>query len=130
MKALIFLLLAINTQLWAANDNNIDIKKLENQKAFIGQINQCINSRQLDQFIKKAIQKTFDQEERSKYAAILEELIKYNPSCFIASINKLDNQNCKQIEELYLNEPHFYPREDLRASLKQTRDFSRSCLAS
>jgi len=39
MKALIFLLLAINTQLWAANDNNIDIKKLENQKAFIGQIN-------------------------------------------------------------------------------------------
>ena len=115
MKALIFLLLAINTQLWAANDNNIDIKKLENQKAFIGQINQCMNS---------------DQVERSKYAAILEELIKYNPSCFIAGINKLDNQNCKQIEELYLNEPHFYPREDLRASLKQTKDFSRSCLAS
>jgi hypothetical protein len=130
MKALIFLLLAINTQLWAANDNNIDIQKLKNQKAFIGQINQCINPDQLDQFIKKAIQKTSDQEERSKYAAILEELIKYNPSCFIASINKLDNQNCKQIEELYLNEPHFYPREDLRASLKQTRDFSRSCLAS
>lgn len=130
MKALIFLLLAINTQLWAANDNNIDIKKLENQKAFIGQINQCMNSHQLDQFIKKAIQKTSDQVERSKYAAILEELIKYNPSCFLAGINKLDNQNCKQIEELYLNEPHFYPREDLRASLKQTRDFSRSCLAS
>ncbi len=130
MKALIFLLLAINTQLWAANDTNIDIQKLKNQKAFIGQINQCINPDQLDQFIKKAIQKTSDQEERSKYAAILEELIKYNPSCFIASINKLDNQNCKQIEELYLNEPHFYPREDLRASLKQTKDFSRSCLAS
>jgi hypothetical protein len=130
MKALIFLLLAINTQLWAANDNNIDIQKLKNQKAFIGQINQCINPDQLDQFIKKAIQKTSDQEERSKYAAILEELIKYNPSCFLAGINKLDNQNCKQIEELYLNEPHFYPREDLRASLKQTRDFSRSCLAS
>ena len=130
MKALIFLLLAINTQLWAANDNNIDIKKLENQKAFIGQINQCMNSDQLDQFIKKAIQKTSDQVERSKYAAILEELIKYNPSCFLAGINKLDNQNCKQIQELYLNEPHFYPREDLRASLKKTRDFSRSCLAS
>ena len=130
MKALIFLLLAINTQLWAANDNNIDIQKLKNQKAFIGQINQCMNSDQLDQFIKKAIQKTSDQVERSKYAAVLEELIKYNPSCFIAGINKLDNQNCKQIEELYLNEPHFYPREDLRASLKQTRDFSRSCLAS
>jgi hypothetical protein len=130
MKALIFLLLAINTQLWAANDNNIDIQKLKNQKAFIGQINQCMNSDQLYQFIKKAIQKTSDQEERSKYAAVLEELIKYNPSCFIAGINKLDNQNCKQIEELYLNEPHFYPREDLRASLKQTRDFSRSCLAS
>ena len=79
MKALIFLLLAINTQLWAANDNNIDIKKLENQKAFIGQINQCMNSDQLDQFIKKAIQKTSDQVERSKYAAILEELIKYTP---------------------------------------------------
>ena len=32
----------------------------ENQKAFIGQINQCMNSDQLDQFIKKAILKTFD----------------------------------------------------------------------
>ena len=70
MKALIFLLLAINTQLWAANDNNIDIQKLKNQKAFIGQINQCMNSDQLDQFIKKAIQKTSDQEERSKYEYI------------------------------------------------------------
>ena len=130
MKALIFLLLALNTQLWAANTKNIDIKKLENQKAFIGQINQCMNPDQLDQFIKKAIQNTSNQEERSKYAAILEELIKYNPSCFISGINKLDNQNCKQIEELYLNEPHFYPREDLKASLKQTRDYSRSCLAS
>ena len=130
MKALFFLLLALNTQLWAANNNNIDIKKLENQKAFIGQINQCISPSQLDQFIKKAIQSTSDQEKKSKYAAILEELIKYNPSCFIAGINRLDNQNCKQIEELYLNEPHYYPREDLKASLKQTRDFSRSCLAS
>jgi hypothetical protein len=55
MKALFFLLFALNTQLWAANNNNIDIKKLENQKAFIGQINQCINPSQFDQFIKKEL---------------------------------------------------------------------------
>jgi len=31
MKHLIFLLLALSHQLWAANNNDIDIKKLENQ---------------------------------------------------------------------------------------------------
>jgi len=65
-----------------------------------------------------------------KYEGVLEELIKYNPSCFIASINKLDNKNCKQVEASYINEPHFYPREDLKTSLRQTKDFSKSCLAS
>ena len=130
MKHLIFLLLALSQQLWAANNNVIDIKKLENQRSFIGQINQCMNPNQLDEFIKKAIQNTSDQEKRSKYAGVLEELIKYNPSCFIASINKLDNKNCKQVEASYINEPHFYPREDLKTSLRQTKDFSKSCLAS
>jgi hypothetical protein len=56
MKHLIFSLLALSQQLWAANNNVIDIKKLENQRAFIGQINQCMNSNQLDEFIKKANQ--------------------------------------------------------------------------
>ena len=63
MKHLIFLLLALSQQLWAANNNDIDIKKLENQRAFIGQINQCMNPNQLDEFIKKAIQNTSDQEK-------------------------------------------------------------------
>ncbi|MSQ80816.1 MAG: hypothetical protein EXR41_03795 [Candidatus Methylopumilus sp.] len=130
MKVLFFLILALSIKLLAVTDKNIDIQKLENQKAFISRMNQCMDSDQLGQFIKKALQNTTDQEKKSKYAAILEELIKYNPSCFIASVNKLDNQNCKEIEELYLEEPHFYPREDLKASLKQTKDYSKSCLAS
>jgi len=71
MKALFFLLFALNTQLWAANNNNIDIKKLENQKAFIGQINQCINPSQFDQFIKKAIQNTSDQEKNQNMQLFL-----------------------------------------------------------
>lgn len=129
MKHLIFLLLVLSPQLWAARNSDIDIKKLENQRAFIGQLNQCVNPNQLDEFIKKAIQNTSDYETRSKYAGVLEELIKYNPSCFIASINKLDNINCRQIEDAYINEPHFYPREDLRNSLRKTKDFSKSCLA-
>jgi len=66
MKHLIFLLLALSQQLWAANNNDIDIKKLENQRAFIGQINQCMNPNQLDEFIKKAIQNTSDQEKKIK----------------------------------------------------------------
>jgi len=36
----------------------------------------------------------------------------------------------KKIEESYLSEPFFYPREDLKASLATAKDFKASCLAS
>ena len=69
-------------------------------------------------------------EKRAQHAALLEELIKYNPSCFVASVKKLDPKSCEKIEESYLSEPFFYPREDLKASLATAKDFKASCLAS
>ena len=60
----------------------------------------------------------------------MEELIKYNPSCFVASIKKLDQKNCELIEESYLDEPFFYPKEDLKASLTTVKSYKSTCLAS
>jgi hypothetical protein len=111
-------------------NQSIDIQKLERQKRFISTINQCSNPTKLDQFIQNALNNTSDYEKRAQHAAFIEELIKFNPSCFVASINKLDHKNCEKIDESYLREPFFYPREDLKASLATAKNFNSSCLAS
>jgi hypothetical protein len=111
-------------------NQDINTQKLENQKKFISNINQCSNPDQLDQFIQNALDNASNHKKRAQYAALLEELIKYNPACFVASVKKLDSKSCEKIEDSYLNEPFFYPREDLRASLATTKNFKASCLAS
>jgi hypothetical protein len=130
MKTLATLLMAIMTASWAFANQDINTQKLELQKNFISNINQCKNPSQLDQFIKIAIDNVSNQEKKAKVAALMEDLIKYNPTCFVASIKKLDQKSCDLIEESYLNEPFFYPREDLRASLSSAKNYKSSCLAS
>ena len=125
----LFLTLFTNVSVALANQD-INIQKLEIQKKFIVNINQCSNPAQLDQFIQNALNNVSNFEKRAQHAALLEELIKYNPSCFVASVKKLDPKSCEKIEDSYLNEPFFYPREDLRASLASAKNFKASCLAS
>jgi 3-methyladenine DNA glycosylase AlkD len=130
MKALVLILLScLSISLATANQDN-NAQKLQLQKKFLSTINQCSNPQVLDQFFKNAVKNASDQNERAKHAALLEELIKYNPSCFVASVKKLDNETCEKIEESYLNEPFFYPRDDLRASLSSVKGYKSSCLAS
>ncbi|MEY4454360.1 MAG: hypothetical protein RL191_438 [Pseudomonadota bacterium] len=125
----LFLTLFTNVSVALANQD-INIQKLEIQKKFIVNINQCSNPAQLDQFIQNALNNVSNFEKRAQHAALLEELIKYNPSCFVASVKKLDPKSCEKIEDSYLNEPFFYPREDLRASLASAKNYKASCLAS
>ncbi|HAL44291.1 MAG TPA: hypothetical protein DCO84_05280 [Methylophilaceae bacterium] len=130
MKALVLILLScLSISLATANQDD-NAQKLQLQKKFLSTINQCSNPQVLDQFFKNAVKNASDQNERAKHAALLEELIKYNPSCFVASVKKLDNETCEKIEESYLNEPFFYPRDDLRASLSSVKGYKSSCLAS
>ncbi len=130
MKALVLILLScLSISLATANQDD-NAQKLQLQKKFLSTINQCSNPQILDQFFKNAVKNALDQNERAKHAALLEELIKYNPSCFVASVKKLDNETCEKIEESYLNEPFFYPRDDLRASLSSVKGYKSSCLAS
>jgi hypothetical protein len=130
MRTLVlFLTLFTNVSVALANQD-INIQKLEIQKKFIVNINQCSNPAQLDQFIQNALNNVSNFEKRAQHAALLEELIKYNPSCFVASVKKLDPKSCEKIEDSYLNEPFFYPREDLRASLASAKNYKASCLAS
>lgn len=130
MKTLTALLMAIMTASWAFANQDINTQKLELQKNFINNINQCKNPSQLDEFIKIAIDNVSNHEKKAKVAALMEDLIKYNPACFVASIKKLDQKSCELIEESYLDEPFFYPREDLRASLSSAKNYKSSCLAS
>ena len=128
-RIVLFLTLCLSISIAFANQES-NTQKLQLQKRFISNINQCSNPQILDQFFKNAVRNASDQNERAKHAALLEELIKYNPSCFVAGIKKLDNETCEKIEESYLNEPFFYPREDLRASLSSVKGYKSSCLAS
>lgn len=130
MKTLVLLLTSFFSLSVAMANQDINTQKLELQKKFISDINQCSNPQQLDRFIQNALKNISNHEERARHAALLEELIKYNPSCFVASIKKLDPKSCEKIEESYLSEPFFYPREDLRASLASVKDYKASCLAS
>jgi hypothetical protein len=130
MRTLVVFLTLLSCFSLALANQDINTQKLELQKKFISEINQCSNPAQLDQFIKNALNNISNYEKRAKHAALLEELIKYNPSCFVASVKKLDPKSCEKIEESYLSEPFFYPREDLRASLLTAKDYKESCLAS
>ena len=130
MRALGVCLMLLSCFSLALANQDINTQKLESQKKFISNINQCSNPAQLDQFIQNALDNVSNHEKRAQHAALLEELIKYNPSCFVASVKKLDPKSCEKIEESYLNEPFFYPREDLRASLASAKNYKTSCLAS
>jgi hypothetical protein len=130
MRALVVCLTLLSCFSLALANQDINTQKLESQKKFISNINQCSNPAQLDQFIQNALDNASNHEKRAQHAALLEELIKYNPSCFVASIKKLDPKSCEKIEDSYLNEPFFYPREDLRASLASAKNYKTSCLAS
>ena len=130
MRTLVVILMLLSCFSFALANQDINTQKLESQKKFISNINQCSNPAQLDQFIQNALDNVSNHEKRTQHAALLEELIKYNPSCFVASIKKLDPKSCEKIEDSYLNEPFFYPREDLRASLASAKNYKTSCLAS
>lgn len=130
MKNLVTFITAIMSASWVFANQDINTQKLELQKNFISNINQCKNPSQLDQFFKIALDNISNNEKKAKVAAFMEELIKYNPSCFVASIKKLDQKSCELIEESYLDEPFFYPREDLRASLTTAKNYNSTCLAS
>jgi hypothetical protein len=130
MRTLVVFLSLLTSFSLALANQDINTQKLELQKKFISDINQCSNPQQLDRFIQNALKNVSNHEKRARHAALLEELIKYNPSCFVASVKKLGPKSCEKIEESYLSEPFFYPREDLKASLATAKDFKASCLAS
>ena len=130
MRALVVCLTLLSCFSLAFANQDMNTQKLQSQKQFISNINQCSNPAQLEQFIQNALANVSNHEKRAQHAALLEELIKYNPSCFVASVKKLDPKSCEKMEESYLSEPFFYPREDLRASLASAKNYKASCLAS
>ena len=130
MRALVVCLTLLSYFSLAFANQDMNTQKLQSQKQFISNINQCSNPAQLEQFIQNALANVSNHEKRAQHAALLEELIKYNPSCFVASVKKLDPKSCEKMEESYLSEPFFYPREDLRASLASAKNYKASCLAS
>jgi len=83
MRALVVCLTLLSCFSLAFANQDINTQKLQSQKQFISNINQCSNPAQLDQIIQNALQNVSNHEKRAQHAALLEELIKYNPSSFI-----------------------------------------------
>ena len=99
------------------------------QKQYLNQINQCASTPSFNRLINTAL-KPSNQNERSLVAMTVEEMILKNPTCFVEASVKLGKAKCELIEDMFIREPQFNPRDNLKESLANTRLFQQSCFAS
>lgn len=99
------------------------------QKQYLNQINQCASIESFNRLINTAL-KPSRPNERSLVAMTIEEMILKNPTCFVEASVKLGKAKCELIEDMFIREPHFNPRDNLKESLANTRLFQQSCFAS
>lgn len=112
-----------------ATANNQTQNVLLLQKQYLNQINLCASIPSFSHLIDNAI-KTSHSNEISLVAMTVEEMILKNPSCFIEASVKLGKAKCELIENMFIREPHFNPRDRLKESLANTKLFHQSCFAS
>jgi hypothetical protein len=99
------------------------------QKQYLNQINQCASIASFNRLINTAL-KSNRPNERTLVAITVEEMILKNPSCFVEASVKLGKAKCELIEDMFIREPQFNPRDNLKESLANTRLFQQSCFAS
>lgn len=112
-----------------ATANNQTQNVLLLQKQYLNQINLCASNPSFSHLIDTAI-KTSHPNEISLVAMTVEEMILKNPSCFVEASVKLGKAKFELIENMFIHEPHFNPRDRLKESLANTKLFQQSCFAS
>jgi hypothetical protein len=99
------------------------------QKQYLNQINQCAAPSNFSRLVDNALQSQ-NKEQKAQLAMTIEEMILQNPTCFVEASIKVGKSKCEMLEAMFIQEPHFNPREVLKESLSNTRLFSQSCFAS
>lgn len=112
-----------------ASANNHTQNVLLLQKQYLNQVNQCSSIASFSRLINVAL-KPSHPNQISLVAMTVEEMILNNPTCFVEASVKLGKAKCELIEDMFIREPHFNPRDNLKESLASTRLFKQSCFAS
>jgi len=112
-----------------ASANNQTQNELLLQKYYLNQVNQCVSIASFNRLINTALNPSRPLE-RSLVAMTIEEMILKNPNCFVEASVKLGKTKCDLIEDMFIREPHFNPRDNLKESLATARQFRQSCFAS
>lgn len=106
-----------------------DPQTLVLQKQYLNQINQCATPNAFARLINDAMRAS-NQAQKAQLAMAIEEMILQNPSCFVEASIKIGRSKCEWIEAMFIQEPHFNPRENLKQSLSNARLYPQSCFAS
>ena len=99
------------------------------QKQYLNQINQCAVPTSFSRLVNNAL-RTSNPEKKAQIAMTIEEMILQNPACFVEASLKIGKSRCEMLESMFIQEPHFNPRESLKQSLSSARLYSQSCFAS
>lgn len=106
-----------------------DHQTLMLQKQYLNQINQCAAPASFSRLVNSALRSS-NADQKAQLAMTIEEMILQNPACFVEASIKIGKSKCEMIEAMYIQEPHFYPRENLKQSLAGTKLYAQSCFAS
>jgi len=98
------------------------------QQQYLKEINQCATPSSFSRLVDKALRSP-NPELTAKFAMSIEEMIVQNPACFVEASIKIGKSKCQKLEAMFIQEPHFYPRENLKQSLSSTHLYSQSCFA-
>jgi hypothetical protein len=108
--------------------SNVNVQTLTLQKLYLQTID-CRAPKKLSNLLESAIKSADDLTTKGINASVMEEIIMNNPSCFIQALNHLPKKVCRQIEENYINETFFYPRDEIKRALSKAKNYSNSCIA-
>ena len=128
---LLALLLSLHVTAFATTNKapQINVPILRAEKDYLSMINQCSNPKHYNKILDQALDAK-DQNKRTSFAAQIEETIMNNPSCFVAAVTKLGHDKCEAVEENFVREPYFYPRDEIYRALSSAADYPNSCFAS
>jgi hypothetical protein len=97
------------------------------QKSYLQTVD-CRSPKQLTSLLKLSVKDTHNLTTKANNAIVLEEIMMNNPDCFIQSLNDLPQQVCEQIEDNYIRETFFYPRNDVKRALSSAKNYRKSCI--
>jgi hypothetical protein len=126
--ALSFLLPTISA---AANTTpkQVDMQSLSLQKSYLQTID-CRSPKRLAGMISTALKSADDYTTKASNAVVFEEIMINNPSCFIQALNNLPPKQCSEVENTFIKETFFYPRNDIKSALMSATNYTKSCIAS